>query len=155
MDSTLSVSDLCSANLVESRRLFRRCKFLALPIISRNTTTHHTRVNKAPDRSWNISSEYQIMFWICFENLNLLWYYEQSRWICSECHYCCQLLNMLKVLGPISQTVDFYLNDMLSPKKSWFQISAKSVKPFWYMKKLCNCNFLYLILCKLYYGYHE
>ena len=47
---------------------------LALPINYRNTTTHHTRVNKAPDRSWNISSEYRIMFWICFKNFNLRWF---------------------------------------------------------------------------------
>ncbi len=32
---------------------------LTLPITTRNTTTHHTRVNKAPDRNLNISSEYQ------------------------------------------------------------------------------------------------
>ncbi len=42
----------------------------------------------------------------------------------------------LKGNGPISQNVDFYSNDESSPKKSWFQISVKSVKPFWYMKRL-------------------
>ncbi len=36
----------------------------------------------------------------------------------------------LKVLGPISQNENFYSNDASSPKKSWFQISFKSVKPF-------------------------
>ncbi len=42
----------------------------------------------------------------------------------------------LKVPRPISQNVNFYLNDASSPKKSWFQISIKSVKPFWCKKRL-------------------
>ncbi len=32
-------------------------------------TTHHFRVINAPFKSWNISSEYQIMIGICFELL--------------------------------------------------------------------------------------
>ena len=43
----------------------------------------------------------------------------------------------LKVPGPISQNEDFYSNDASSPKKSWFQISVKSVKRFGYKKILC------------------
>ncbi len=34
---------------------------------------------------------------------------------------------LLKVPGPISQNGVFYSNDVLPPKKSWFQISVKSV----------------------------
>ncbi len=33
----------------------------------------------------------------------------------------------LKVPDPISQNGDIYSNDALSPKKSWFQVSAKLV----------------------------
>ncbi len=36
----------------------------------------------------------------------------------------------LKVPDPISQNKNFYSNDASSPKKSWFQISVQSVKPF-------------------------
>ncbi len=43
----------------------------------------------------------------------------------------------LKVPGPISQNGDNYSNDASSPKKSWFQISVKSVKPFWHKKRWC------------------
>ena len=42
----------------------------------------------------------------------------------------------LKVPGPISQNGDIYSNDASLPKKSWFQISVKSVKPFGRMKRL-------------------
>ena len=43
----------------------------------------------------------------------------------------------LKVPGPISQNIgDFYSIDASSPKKSWFQISGKLVKPFGYKKRL-------------------
>ncbi len=48
----------------------------------------------------------------------------------------------LKVPGLISQNGDIYSKDTPSPKKSWFQISVKSVKPFGYKKRLnvfCNC----------------
>ena len=41
---------------------------------------------------------------------------------------------ILKV--PISQIEDFYSNDASSPKKSWFKISVKSVKPFGHKKRL-------------------
>ena len=34
---------------------------------------------------------------------------------------------LLEVPGPISQNGNFYLNDASSPKKSWLQISFKSV----------------------------
>ena len=40
------------------------------------------------------------------------------------------MLHSLKVPGPISQPGYFYPNDASSPKKSWFQISVKSVTPF-------------------------
>ena len=40
----------------------------------------------------------------------------------------------LKVPGQISQNGDFYSNNASSPKKSWFQISGKSLKPFGYKK---------------------
>ncbi len=43
---------------------------------------------------------------------------------------------VLKVPGPISQNGDFYSNDASSAKKSWFQSSVKSVKPFGYKKRL-------------------
>ncbi len=51
----------------------------------------------------------------------------------------CQLgpcTSFLKVRGPISQNGDFYSDDVPSPKKSWFKISVKSVKPFGYTKRL-------------------
>ena len=38
--------------------------------------------------------------------------------------------------GPISQNGDLYSNDASSYKKSWFQISVKSVKPFGHKKRL-------------------
>ena len=41
-----------------------------------------------------------------------------------------------KVHGPISKNGFFYSNDASSPKKSWFQISIKSIKPFGHMTKL-------------------
>ncbi len=44
---------------------------------------------------------------------------------------------VLKVPGLISQNGDFYSNDASAPKKSWFQISVKSVKRFGYKKRLC------------------
>ncbi len=40
------------------------------------------------------------------------------------------IVQTLKVPGPISQNGNFYSNDASSPKKSWFQIAGKSVKPF-------------------------
>ena len=43
----------------------------------------------------------------------------------------------------------FYSNDGSSPKKSWFHISVKSVKPFWYKKKLRIFSIAYTLLCKL------
>ncbi len=43
----------------------------------------------------------------------------------------------LKVPDLISQNGDFYSNDASPPKKSWFQISVKSVKQFGYVKRLC------------------
>ncbi len=43
----------------------------------------------------------------------------------------------LKVPGPISQNGDFYSNDASPLKKSWFQISVKSVKRFGYKKRWC------------------
>ncbi len=42
----------------------------------------------------------------------------------------------LKVPGLISQNGIFYSNDASSPKKSWLQISVKSVKPFRHKKRL-------------------
>ncbi len=42
----------------------------------------------------------------------------------------------LIVSGPISQNGDIYSNDASSPKKSWFQISVKSVKLFGCKKRL-------------------
>ncbi len=51
----------------------------------------------------------------------------------------------LKVHGPISKDGIFSSNDASSLKKSLFQISVKSVKPFGCMKRLrMNCNCLYL-----------
>ena len=38
--------------------------------------------------------------------------------------------------GPFSQNGDIYSNDASSPKKSWFQIPVKSVKPFGHKKRL-------------------
>ena len=38
--------------------------------------------------------------------------------------------------GPISQNQNFYSNDALSPKISWFQISLKLVKSFGHKKRL-------------------
>ncbi len=47
------------------------------------------------------------------------------------------MLLPLKVPGPISQNGDIYSNDAaLLHKKSWFQISVKTVKPFGCKKKL-------------------
>ena len=42
----------------------------------------------------------------------------------------------LKIHGPICQNGVFYTNDASSSKKSWFQFSVKSVKPFGYAKRL-------------------
>ncbi len=47
-----------------------------------------------------------------------------------EAHMFFPLIFYLKVPGPISQNEDIYSNDVSSPKKSLFQISVKSVKPF-------------------------
>ena len=41
--------------------------------------------------------------------------------------------------GPISQNEDFYSNDASSAKKSWFQISVKSVKPLSSFLPIPNC----------------
>ena len=46
------------------------------------------------------------------------------------------LIVLLKLPGPIFQNGDFYSNDASSPKKSWFQISVKSVNPSGYKKRL-------------------
>ncbi len=53
--------------------------------------------------------------------------------------YCENVRNVfstLKMPGPISQDGNVYSNDASSPKISWFQISFKSVKPFWHNKRL-------------------
>ncbi len=47
------------------------------------------------------------------------------------------------MLGLISQNGDFYSKDASLRKKSWFQISGKSVKPIGYMKRLCNIAIAY------------
>ncbi len=47
------------------------------------------------------------------------------------------LFSSLKMPGPISQNGVFYSNDASSLKKSWFQISIKSIKPFGRMMRLC------------------
>ncbi len=39
--------------------------------------------------------------------------------------------------GPISQNGGFYSNDASSSKKSWLQLSVKSVKRFGYKNRLC------------------
>ncbi len=68
-----------------SRALFTLVWWVVVFLVSLPLTTPEwTRL--LSDRSWSISSEYQIMFWICFENFNLLWYVEQSWWICFECY---------------------------------------------------------------------
>ncbi len=62
----------------------------------------------------------------------------------------------LKVPGAISQNGDFYSNDASPPKKSWFQISVKSVKRFGYKKRLCILQLpINTLLCKPNYGYHN
>ncbi len=49
---------------------------------------------------------------------------------------CDKMCTCLKVHGLISQNGVFYSNDVLSTKKSWFQISIKSIEPFGHMKRL-------------------
>ena len=56
-------------------------------------------------------------------------------------------IQKLKVPGPISQNGDIYSNDALSPKKSWFQISVKAVKPFGCKKRLCILQLQILCYC--------
>ncbi len=46
-------------------------------------------------------------------------------------------LGTLKVPGLTFQNGDFHLSNASPPKKSWFQISVKSVKRFECMKRLC------------------
>ncbi len=43
----------------------------------------------------------------------------------------------LTPICPISQNGDFYSNGASSPKKFWFKVSVKAVKPFEYMKRFC------------------
>ncbi len=45
-------------------------------------------------------------------------------------------IQCLKVPGPISQNGDIYSNDASSPKKSWFQIPVKSIKPIGCKKRM-------------------
>ena len=54
--------------------------------------------------------------------------------------------------GLIAQNEDIYANDASSSKKSWFQISVKSVLLFRYEKRLQILQFAYALLCKLNYG---
>ena len=66
--------------------------------------------------------------------------------------------SLLKVPGPISQNGDFYSKDASPPKKTWFQISVKSVLRFRYEKRLCILQLPiipYCALCKPNYGYHN
>ena len=61
----------------------------------------------------------------------------EKKWVYNDCVNISQHISCaLKVPGPISQNGNFYSNDASSPKKSWFQISVKSVKPFRYKKRL-------------------
>ncbi len=50
-----------------------------------------------------------------------------------------KLINSIKakVPGQISQNGDIYSNEASLSKKSWFQISDKSVEPFGYEKRFC------------------
>ena len=64
-------------------------------------------------------------------------------------------ITCLKVLSPIPQNGVFYLNDATSPKKSWYQISVKTVKPFRNARRLCIIEAAYTLVCKLNYGYHN
>ncbi len=80
-----------------------------LPSI-KNQALDHTNIQKLP---------------LVWENV---WLHSGSRKV--------PLNIQLKVSGPISQNGNFYSNDASSPKKSWFQISVKSVEPFWCKKRL-------------------
>ena len=53
---------------------------------------------------------------------------------------------LLKVPGPISQNGDFYSMDASPPKKSWFEISVKSVQRFGHKKRCILQLPIYLIV---------